>query len=72
MEFHFKKSQFIVKSQFKELKCADEGHSLNQDFTVIFWACDFKKWGCLAEDLQGGHHSKTPTLPTYVFIRNNN
>ena len=34
MEFHVKKSRFSVKSQFKESKCADRGHSLNRDFTV--------------------------------------
>ena len=34
MEFRIKKSQFSVKSRFKESKCADEGHSLNGDFTV--------------------------------------
>ena len=35
MEFHIKKSRFKVKSRFKESKCADVGHSLNQDFTVL-------------------------------------
>ena len=34
MKFYIKKSQFSVKSQFKEPKCADKGHSLNRDFTV--------------------------------------
>ena len=34
IEFHIKKSQFSVKSRFKESKCADEGHSLHRDFTV--------------------------------------
>ena len=34
IEFHIKKSQFSLKSQFKGSKCADGGHSLNQDFTV--------------------------------------
>ena len=35
MKFHFEKSRFSVKSRFKESKCADEGHSLNRDFTVF-------------------------------------
>ena len=35
MEFHIKKSQFSVKYRFKESKCADRGHSLNWDFTVL-------------------------------------
>ena len=26
---------FIRKSRFKESKCADRGHSLNRDFTVL-------------------------------------
>ena len=34
MEFSVKKSQFSVKSQFKESKGADRGHSLNREFTV--------------------------------------
>ena len=34
MKFHFKKSQFSIKSRFKERKGADGGHSLNRDFTV--------------------------------------
>ena len=34
MEFHFKKSQFSVKSRFKESKCVDRGHSLYWDFAV--------------------------------------
>ena len=37
MEFLIKKSQFSVKSRFKESKCADGGHSLNRDFTVIIF-----------------------------------
>ena len=41
MKFHTKKSRFSVKSQFKELKGADGGHSLNRDFTV------FLKKACL-------------------------
>ena len=35
MEFHIKKSRFRLNSQFKESKCADRGHSLNRDFTVL-------------------------------------
>ena len=35
MEFLIKKSRFSVKSRFKESKCADVGHSLNRDFTVL-------------------------------------
>ena len=35
MEFLIKKSRFSVKSRFKESKCADGGHSLNRDFTVL-------------------------------------
>ena len=35
MEFHIKKSQFSVMSQFMESKCADGVHSLNRDFTVF-------------------------------------
>ena len=35
MEFHIKKSRFSVKSQFMESKCADGGHSLNRDFTLV-------------------------------------
>ena len=35
IDFHIKKSRFNVKSRFKESKCADEGHSLNWDFTVL-------------------------------------
>ena len=35
IEFHIKMSQFRVKSRFKESNCADEGHSLNRDFTVF-------------------------------------
>ena len=35
LKFHIKKSRFSVKSQFKEWKGADEGHSLNRDFTVL-------------------------------------
>ena len=39
-KFHIKKSQFSVKSRFKESKCADWGHSLNRDFTVqLFSLC---------------------------------
>ena len=34
MKIHTKMSQFQVKSQFKEWKYADGGHSLNWDFTV--------------------------------------
>ena len=34
MKFHFKKSQFSIKSQFKDWNGADGGHSLNRDFTV--------------------------------------
>ena len=37
MKFHIKKSQFSVKSQFKEWKGPDEGHSLNRDFTVLYY-----------------------------------
>ena len=42
MKFHFKKSQFSVKSQFKEWKGADEGHSLNRNFTVIDFSREFE------------------------------
>ena len=35
MEFHIKNSRFSVKSRFKESECADGGHSLNRDFTVL-------------------------------------
>ena len=35
IEFNIKKSRFRVKSRFKESKCANEGHSLNRDFTVF-------------------------------------
>ena len=35
IEFLIKKSQFSEKSRFKESKCADGGHSLNRDFTVL-------------------------------------
>ena len=35
MEFNTKKSRFSVKSRFKEPNCADRGHSLNRDFTVV-------------------------------------
>lgn len=35
MEFHFIKSQFSVKSLFKEWKGTDGGYSLNRDFNVI-------------------------------------
>ena len=41
MKFHFKKSRFSVKSRFKESKCADRGHSLNRDFTVLIIARNF-------------------------------
>ena len=34
MEFDIKKSQLSIKSQFKESKCAERGHSFIQDFTV--------------------------------------
>ena len=34
IKFHIKMSQFRVKSRFKESNCADEGHSLNREFTV--------------------------------------
>ena len=36
MEFHTK------KSRFKELKCADQDHSLNRDFTVISYLFNFR------------------------------
>ena len=36
MEFLIKKSRFSEKSRFKESKCADGGHSLNRDFTVLY------------------------------------
>ena len=35
IEFLIKKSRFSVKSRFKVSKCADRGHSLNRDFTVM-------------------------------------
>ena len=35
MKFLNKKFRFSVKSRFKESKCADGGHSLNRDFTVL-------------------------------------
>ena len=35
IEFLIKKSLFSVKSRFKVSKCADRGHSLNRDFTVL-------------------------------------
>ena len=35
MEIDFKKSGFCEKSQFKESKGVDGGHSLNRDFTVV-------------------------------------
>ena len=35
IQFHIKKSRFSVKSRFKEPTCADRGHSLNRDFTVM-------------------------------------
>ena len=35
MESCIKKSRFSEKFQFKELKCADGGHSINRDFTVL-------------------------------------
>ena len=38
IQFHIKKSHFSVKSRFKEPKCADWGHSLNRDFTVLLLA----------------------------------
>ena len=41
MEFHTKKSRFSVKSQFKEPKCAERGHSLNRDFTVYNLLVEF-------------------------------
>ena len=34
LKCYVKKSQFKVKSQFKESKGADQGHSLNRDFSV--------------------------------------
>ena len=34
MEFHIEKSRISVKSQFKESKYTDGGHSLNRDFSV--------------------------------------
>ena len=37
IKFHIKKSRFNVKSRFKEWKGADGGHSLNRDFTVLWW-----------------------------------
>ena len=37
MKFHFKKSRFSVKSQFKKWNGADGAHSLNRDFTVLHW-----------------------------------
>ena len=37
-EFHIKKSQFCEKSPFKESKRADGGHSLNRDFTVLWYS----------------------------------
>ena len=36
MKILIKKSRFSVKSQFKEWKGADGGHSLNRDFTVLY------------------------------------
>ena len=36
LNFSFKKSQFCLKSRFKESKCADGGYSLNRDFTVYY------------------------------------
>ena len=46
MEFHIKKSQFSVKSRFKEWKGAEGGHSLNftLDFTVFCKQIRTKKW----------------------------
>ena len=35
MEFHIEKSQFSVKSQFKESKYSDWGLALNQDSAVL-------------------------------------
>ena len=37
MEFHIKRSRFSVKFRFKESNCADAGHSLNRDFTAIYF-----------------------------------
>ena len=36
MEFHIRKSRFSLKSRFMVQKCADWGHSLNQNFTVLY------------------------------------
>ena len=36
MKILIEKSQLSLKSQLKEWKGADGGHSLNRDFTVIF------------------------------------
>ena len=38
MKFHFK------KSQFRELKGADIGHSLNRDFPVQYIKSRFNEW----------------------------
>ena len=43
IEFLIKKSRFsVVKSRFKVSKCADRGHSLNRDFTVLRTATEFE------------------------------
>ena len=44
MKIHIKKYQFSVKSRFKESKCPDGGHSLNQDFWLMYKGlkCKFK------------------------------
>ena len=44
MEFHIKKSRFIVRPQYKESKCSDRGHSLNRDFSVLIQFYDKSLW----------------------------
>ena len=46
MEFYTKKSQFRVKSQFKETKCADACYLLNWDFPVYGFNGVSIKWVC--------------------------
>ena len=41
--FRIKKSPLKAKSWFKEQNCAHRAHSLNRDFTVLSFECDYRR-----------------------------